>query len=369
MRLPSTIIPIRVACLVGAAFGIVWCVPAAGQGVSVTLNGSVLNLAPAPQERAGRIFVPLRGIFEQLGASVVYQNGIINAQGNGRAVSLRIGSTQATVNGQPQNLDVAPFVVGASTYVPLRFVSQALGAGVNYDAANKIVALTNAGTPAASPTASPTASNASRVRLGPVRPARDATVPAQRPTVEAQFVGDEVDPNTLRIALDDLDITSATSRSPSGFVFSPPSDLQSVRHTVRVTGNDRSGAPFEARWSFTSGTSAVENRLGGIAPSDGAQVGSQFTVSGRTLPGALVVVQVGATAGNANTVAGAVGSILGLGGGANVRNEVTANADGSFSTVIAIDAPPGTTLQMIVNSTDPRTKSAAHPIARTLTVR
>jgi len=47
-----------------------------------------LNLNPAPQERAGRIFVPLRGIFEQLGASVVYQNGVINAQGNGRSVSL-----------------------------------------------------------------------------------------------------------------------------------------------------------------------------------------------------------------------------------------------------------------------------------------
>jgi len=364
MRLLSAVVPIRVACLVGAALGIVWCVPAAGQGVSVTLNGSTLNLSPAPQERAGRIFVPLRGIFEQLGASVVYQNGIINALGNGRAVSLRIGSTQATVNGQVQSLDVAPFVVGASTYVPLRFVSQALGAGVNYDAANKIVALTNGDAAAALPTAL----NASRVRLGSVRPARDATVPAQRPTVEAQFVGSEVDPNTLRIALDDLDITSTTSRSPSGFVFSPPSDLQSIRHTVRVTGTDRTGAPFEARWSFTSGTSAVENRLGGVAPSDGAQVGSQFTVSGQTLAGALVVVQVGAAAGNANTVAGAVGSILGL-GGANVRNEVTANADGSFSTVIATNAPPETTLTMIVNSTDPRTKAAAHPIARTLTVR
>jgi hypothetical protein len=365
MRLPSGTILIRVMCIVGAAVGIVWSAPAAGQEVRVTLNGSALNLSPLPQERAGRIFVPLRGIFEQLGASVVYQNGIINAQGNGRAVSLHIGSTQATVNGQLQNLDVAPFVVGASTYVPLRFVSQALGAGVNYDAANKIVALTNGGAPAASPTAS----NASRVRLGPVRPTRDATVAAQRPTVEAQFVGGEVDPNTLRITLDDLDITAASSRSPSGFVFSPPSDLESVRHMVRVIGNDKTGAPFEARWSFTSGTSAVENKLGDVAPPEGAQVGSQFTVSGRTLPGALVVVQVGAAAGNTNTVAGAVGSILGLGGAANVRNEVTANADGSFSTVIAINAPPGTTLQMILNSTDPRTKSAAHPVARTLTVR
>ena len=46
MRLPSAIISIRGVCLVGAALGIVWCVPAAGQGVSVTLNGSTLNLSP-----------------------------------------------------------------------------------------------------------------------------------------------------------------------------------------------------------------------------------------------------------------------------------------------------------------------------------
>jgi hypothetical protein len=340
--------------------------PGAAQAVSVTLNGTPLSLSPAPQERAGRIFVPLRGIFQALGASVVYENGVINAQGNGRAVSLHIGSTQATVNGQAQTLDVAPFVVGASTYVPLRFVSQALGAGVNYDAANKIVALSGAGG-ASGPVSS--APQASRLTIGAVRPGRDADVPAQRPTIEARFEGAKADPNSLKITLDDLDITSQVSRSPSGFVYSPPSDLQSMRHTVRVAGTDLTGVPFAARWTFTSGTSTVENTLTGVAPEAGAQVGSQFTVRGRSLPGALVVVQVGASAANANTVAGAVGSILGLGGGANVRNEVTANADGSFSTVVAINAPPGTTLQMVVNSTDPRTKAAAPPVTRTLTVR
>jgi hypothetical protein len=355
----------RTACAAVAA-GLVLCTRAAAQDVSVTLNGTALHLNPSPQARAGRIFVPLRGIFEQLGASVVYANGVINAQGNGRSVSLHIGSTQATVNGQPQNLDVAPFVVGASTYVPLRFVSQALGAGVNYDAANKIVALSNAGAPAA---ATPAAPAASRLHLGTVQPLRDSSVAARRPTIEAQFAGPAVDPNTLRITLDQLDLTAATSRSPSGFVYSPQSDLQSMRHVVRVTGTDATGATFDDRWSFTSGTSAVENRLSGITPSDGAQVTPEFTVSGRSLPGALVVVQVGAAAANTNTVAGAVGSILGLGGGANVRNEVTANADGSFSTVVAINAPPGTTLQMIVNSTDPRTKAAARSVSRTLTVR
>jgi hypothetical protein len=63
--------------------------------VSVTLNGSPMTLNPAPTERAGRVFVPLRGVFEQLGASVVYENGTINAQGHGRSVSLRSSSAPA----------------------------------------------------------------------------------------------------------------------------------------------------------------------------------------------------------------------------------------------------------------------------------
>jgi hypothetical protein len=38
--------------------------------VTVQLNGNTLNLNPAPTERAGRVFVPLRGVFENLGATV-----------------------------------------------------------------------------------------------------------------------------------------------------------------------------------------------------------------------------------------------------------------------------------------------------------
>jgi hypothetical protein len=112
---------------------------------TVTIDGQVTNFSPPPIERVGRVFVPLRGVFERLGASVVYQGGVINASGNGRNISLTIGSTQATVNGNPQTLDVAPFIVGASTYVPLRFVSQALGASVNYDNSTSTVAINTNG--------------------------------------------------------------------------------------------------------------------------------------------------------------------------------------------------------------------------------
>jgi len=101
--------------------------------VNVVVNGQSVGFDQPPITRAGRVFVPLRGVFERLGASVVYDNGLINATGSGHNISLRIGSTQATIDGQTQYVDVAPFVIGSRTLVPLRFVAQALGAAVEWD--------------------------------------------------------------------------------------------------------------------------------------------------------------------------------------------------------------------------------------------
>jgi len=210
--------------------------------------------------------VPLRGVFEQLGASVVYDHGTINAQkGRDRSVSLHVGSTQATVNGQPATIDVAPFIVGASTYVPLRFVSQALGAEVNYDANNRVVALNEGGGPppdqrgmqgpppdqrAMQP---PPAMQNGTLRVVDMRPARDGQVASRRPTIQADFADGRANPNSVRVTIDGLNVTNDTSRSPRGIVYNPPSDLQSGRHEVRVQGMDMNGTPFEASWTFVSG--------------------------------------------------------------------------------------------------------------------
>ena len=122
--------------------------PAMAQSVAIVVNGAGVTFDQPPVERAGRVFVPLRGVFERLGASVVYANGDINAQGNGRSVHLHIGSTQAAVNGQTLTMDVAPFVIGARTLVPLRFVAQSLGATVNWNQSNNTVYIQGNGTPA-----------------------------------------------------------------------------------------------------------------------------------------------------------------------------------------------------------------------------
>jgi len=341
---------------------------ALAQSVSVTLNGSPVALNPPPQTRAGRVFVPLRGIFENLGATVVYADGTINAQGNGRDISLHIGSTQATVNGQPQTLDVAPFIVGASTYVPLRFVSQALGASVNYDGTNHIVAISNGSGPVAETiTPPPPRVRVSALRLSGLQPARDAQVTSQRPTIEAQFVNAQAEPNSLRISIDGTDVTQQTSRSPVGFVYAPQSPLQSMQHLVRVAGRDTGGNAINQSWRFASGTVVLKNTLVLMTPANGSAVGTEFTVRGRTLPGGRVVVQAGASE-KRDSVGGEVGAILGWGGGANVRNEVTANSDGSFSSVVALNAPRHARVRLVVTSTDPRTQTASPPVSRTLTI-
>ena len=92
------------------AFALFSSVLVARADVGITINGNSVAVYPAPIMQTGRVFVPLRGVFENLGASVVYNNGQINATGNNTEISLTIGSTQATVNGSPatSKLNLSP---------------------------------------------------------------------------------------------------------------------------------------------------------------------------------------------------------------------------------------------------------------------
>ena len=352
-------------------------VPALAAGpVSVTVNGQPANLNPPPTERAGRVFVPLRGVFEQLGATVVYANGTINATGRGHTVSLKIGSQQAIVDGQQQTVDVAPFIIGASTYVPLRFVSQALGASVNYDGANNIVAInTNGGGGAMTPpnqtiTPQPPANgDRGAITLVSERPARGSTAESRRPLIEATFGGGEVDPNSLRIMLDGLDVTNDSTRSPRGFTYVPRSPLQPGVHRVRVSGNDSNGQPFSRAWEFTSGTStAMVDAITDVRPSNGATVPNQFVVSGHTMPGAHVTVQVGVS-NSGNSLNGIVGALLGGGGTNSASYSLTADGNGLFRTEVSIGAPSGSQLVLAINAVDPRTGAPTPPMRETLSIR
>ncbi len=117
------------------------------QSISVIVDGTPMTFTDQqPIDQAGRVFVPMRAVFEGLGASVVYENGTINSTKGTRTISLHIGSPQATVDGQPVQLSTPPFIIGARTLIPLRFVAQALGAIVSWSEANATVYISTKGT-------------------------------------------------------------------------------------------------------------------------------------------------------------------------------------------------------------------------------
>jgi Copper amine oxidase N-terminal domain len=251
-------------CAVVAIGALVGLPAAAARPVSVTVNGSGINLNPSPTERAGRVFVPLRGVFENLGASVVYASGVINATGRGHNISLKIGSQQAMVDGQQQSVDVAPFIIGASTYVPLRFVSQALGATVNYDGSNNLVAISTNGNgngnvsqpmppnETVTPVPGSVRGGYGNITLATTLPLRGSSIPSHTPTIQGTFAGGTVDPNTVHVTLDDLDVTGDAVRNPHGFSYAPRSPLQSGAHEVRVSGTDTTGRKFLRAWDFST---------------------------------------------------------------------------------------------------------------------
>lgn len=83
-------------------------------------------------------FVPLRYISEELDAQVKWASGsnqiVIIDDITGAKIIVTKGSKQASVNGQPVTLAQPVFVhKDGTTYVPLRFIAEALGASVHVD--------------------------------------------------------------------------------------------------------------------------------------------------------------------------------------------------------------------------------------------
>lgn len=109
----------------------------------ILLNGKYLTFDQPPINRNGRILVPMRAIFEALGADVAWDNNLRRATGTmeGRQVRLTIGNNTAYVNGEPVLLDVPAVIEGGRTLVPVRFISESLNAEVGWDGNTKTVTI------------------------------------------------------------------------------------------------------------------------------------------------------------------------------------------------------------------------------------
>lgn len=109
--------------------------------IRVYINGNEMKAQTSPIVIDGRTFIPMRDIFESLGATVTWDGTKkeITARRGQVEIKLRIGSNNSTVNGILVKVDVAPFIYKGKTMVPLRFVSEALGEKVEWDQASRSI--------------------------------------------------------------------------------------------------------------------------------------------------------------------------------------------------------------------------------------
>ena len=130
-----------ILCVVLALSMSVSSVALASDEINVTINGVKQNYDVMPVIVDGRTLVPMRAIFESLGAEVgwIDHSKTVTGTRNNKTVKLNIDENLAYINRQETILDVPATIINSRTMVPVRFISEMLGEKVEWDAATKTV--------------------------------------------------------------------------------------------------------------------------------------------------------------------------------------------------------------------------------------
>lgn len=119
-------------------------------GVTVTVNGKALTTDVAPQIINGITMLPMRAVFETLGANVTWaaEDKMIFATKGGTLITLKIGAAQMnvqTISAEGSRiipLDAAPFIYENRTMIPVRAAAEALNASVSWNGETRTAAIT-----------------------------------------------------------------------------------------------------------------------------------------------------------------------------------------------------------------------------------
>lgn len=111
--------------------------------VDLYIDMKLIDTDTPPTIVDGRTLVPVRAIFEALGATVDWDAETRTAIGTRGedVVTVQIGNTTAYINGEEKTLDVPAQIINNRTMVPARFVSEALGCKVTWHNKTKTAAV------------------------------------------------------------------------------------------------------------------------------------------------------------------------------------------------------------------------------------
>ena len=114
--------------------------------ISVYIDNRRVSFQANPYMENDRVMVPMRKIFEELGAAVTWDDdaqSVSAVKGQTTAI-LAIGLNIMYINGEPTTLDNPPVLIYDTTYVPLRAVSESLGCIVEWENDKNRVNITSA---------------------------------------------------------------------------------------------------------------------------------------------------------------------------------------------------------------------------------
>lgn len=245
--------------------------PALADAPTILVDGALARTDVPPIVSDGHVLVPLRGILERFGAVVDYdaKDNVVVAKRIGITVKVAVDTSDAWIDGKHLTLDTPAREVAGRVEVPLRFIANALGVSVDFDAVNNAVVIvsgsgrSSSGYSGAEPSTpnvdnvqpssvAPERSQSSPPSIEERRPSPDSLIGSQYPQVYARFraAGSAVDATTVRVEVDGADVTDASTVSTEYVAYTPPSPLSGGTHSVRIAGQTDDGSPFETSWSF-----------------------------------------------------------------------------------------------------------------------
>ncbi|AZN42049.1 N-acetylmuramoyl-L-alanine amidase [Paenibacillus albus] len=116
-------------------------VGAAEAAPKLYLNGKQLQSGAEPQIVGDTTFVPIRTVTEGLGFDVSWKSPVVTISNGDTNMLLTIGDKTAIVNGQEASLEKPAMISTGSTLVPLRFVGEQFGLQVYWDKLSRSVHL------------------------------------------------------------------------------------------------------------------------------------------------------------------------------------------------------------------------------------
>lgn len=133
-------IVIFILTLLSMIYGTIMPIQAA-EDIKVCIDGNFVKFDVKPQIIDGRTMVPIRAIFEAMGATVLWNdsNKTATCTKDNTVVKMTLGEKFRDVDGIRLSMDVAPVIVDGRILTPARYVAESFGYVVEWDGVNKIV--------------------------------------------------------------------------------------------------------------------------------------------------------------------------------------------------------------------------------------